>query len=293
MPRNIPSQPSARSTVPTPAASMSASRTAAWRRSTGRRSNPVTDGYICAKVRRYPRTRLRARSPAPSGVRKGAKGLAQFRARVVGRGAAAHRRSHARHRGAVGRRVDPSLLVRRIERTADAGHQRRHALPPPGRLAARAHGVRGGNRRGQRCACTERWRRSPTWTSATPRLIVVWGANPSASGIHLVPHIREAQRRGAKLIVVDPRTTQLARHADIHLPIRPGTDLPVALAIHRHLFETGGADSEFLSTHTRGADRLRAKARDVDVRARSRRGGRRRAADRGGRGALRVHESRP
>jgi anaerobic selenocysteine-containing dehydrogenase len=92
------------------------------------------------------------------------------------------------------------------------------------------------------------------------RLIVVWGCNPSASGIHLVPHIREAQRRGAKLIVVDPRTTQLARHADIHLAIRPGTDLPVALAIHRHLFETGRADSQFLSMYTRGADRLRAKA---------------------------------
>ena len=92
------------------------------------------------------------------------------------------------------------------------------------------------------------------------RLIVVWGANPSATGIHLVPHIREAQRRGAKLIVVDPRTTQLAKHADIHLAIRPGTDLPVALAIHRHLFETGGANTEFLAAYTRGAERLRAKA---------------------------------
>ena len=92
------------------------------------------------------------------------------------------------------------------------------------------------------------------------RLIVVWGANPSATGIHLVPHIREAQRLGAKLIVVDPRTTQLAKHADLHLAIRPGTDLPVALAIHRHLFESGGANTEFLAAYTRGAERLRAKA---------------------------------
>src|SRR5439155_24678805 len=46
------------------------------------------------------------------------------------------------------------------------------------------------------------------------RLIILWGANPSASGIHLVPFIREAQRRGAALIVIDPRTTPLAKQAD-------------------------------------------------------------------------------
>jgi anaerobic selenocysteine-containing dehydrogenase len=51
-------------------------------------------------------------------------------------------------------------------------------------------------------------------------------------GIHLVSHIPEAQRRGATLIVIDPRTTPLAKQADIHLAVRPGTDLPVALSIH-------------------------------------------------------------
>ena len=61
------------------------------------------------------------------------------------------------------------------------------------------------------------------------RLIIIWGANPSASGIHLVPYIRDAQRNGATLIVIDPRTTALAKQADIHLAIKPGTDLPVAL----------------------------------------------------------------
>jgi anaerobic selenocysteine-containing dehydrogenase len=94
------------------------------------------------------------------------------------------------------------------------------------------------------------------------RVIVLWGANPSASGIHLVPYIREAQRRGARLIVIDPRTTQLAKQADIHLAVRPGTDLPVALAIHRYLFEDGGADAAFLAAHTRGAERLRERARE-------------------------------
>src|SRR5437870_1796977 len=64
-------------------------------------------------------------------------------------------------------------------------------------------------------------------------LIVLWGVNPSASGIHLVPYVREAQKRGAKLVVVDPRGPALARLADLHLPFPPGTDVAGALAIQR------------------------------------------------------------
>ena len=91
-------------------------------------------------------------------------------------------------------------------------------------------------------------------------LIVLWGVNPSASGIHLVPYVREAQKRGATLVVVDPRTTALARAADVHLPVKPGTDVAVALAIHRYLFANGHADEAFLREHTTGADRLRERA---------------------------------
>ena len=85
------------------------------------------------------------------------------------------------------------------------------------------------------------------------RLIVLWGANPSASGIHLVPYIREAQRRGAKLVVVDPRTTPLAKQADIHLAVRPGTDLPVALAIHRYPVRGRATPTRRSSARTRAA----------------------------------------
>jgi anaerobic selenocysteine-containing dehydrogenase len=94
------------------------------------------------------------------------------------------------------------------------------------------------------------------------KLIVLWGGNPSATGIHLIPYIREAQRRGAALVVIDPRTTPLAKLADVHLAVKPGSDLPVALAIHRYLFEESGADASFLAQHTTGGDRLREKARE-------------------------------
>jgi anaerobic selenocysteine-containing dehydrogenase len=94
------------------------------------------------------------------------------------------------------------------------------------------------------------------------RLIVLWGVNPATSGIHLVPYLREARKAGARLVVVDPRATSLASQADLHLPVRPGTDLVVALALHHYLFETGRADLDFLARHTTGADRLRERARE-------------------------------
>ena len=107
------------------------------------------------------------------------------------------------------------------------------------------------------------------------RLIIVWGVNPSASGIHMVPYLREAQRRGAKLVVIDPRTTPLAKNADLHLALRPGTDLPIALAIHRHLFEGGFADRAFLDAAH--AQRRAAERESAAMDVRTRRGRSRRA----------------
>ena len=92
------------------------------------------------------------------------------------------------------------------------------------------------------------------------RLIILWGVNPSTSGIHLVPYVRDAQKSGARLVVIDPRSTPLARQADLHLAPRPGTDVALALALHRYLFENGFADTKFLADHTKGAERLRERA---------------------------------
>jgi anaerobic selenocysteine-containing dehydrogenase len=92
------------------------------------------------------------------------------------------------------------------------------------------------------------------------KLIVLWGVNPSASGIHLIPFVKEAQAAGATLVVIDPRATSLAKKADLHLAVRPGTDLVVALALHRYMFENGHADTAFLDAHTIGAAELRQAA---------------------------------
>jgi anaerobic selenocysteine-containing dehydrogenase len=92
------------------------------------------------------------------------------------------------------------------------------------------------------------------------KLVVIWGCNPSASGIHLVEHVKRAQTNGGRVVVIDPRRTPLARQANLHLPVRPGTDLPVALAVIRELFARGWADEAFLAAHAAGADELRLAA---------------------------------
>lgn len=91
-------------------------------------------------------------------------------------------------------------------------------------------------------------------------LIVLWGVNPQATGIHLVPIIKRARKRGAKLVVIDPRRTALARQADLHLQVRPGSDLGLALGVARALFEGGHTDEEFLREHVSEVDAFRERA---------------------------------
>jgi anaerobic selenocysteine-containing dehydrogenase len=77
--------------------------------------------------------------------------------------------------------------------------------------------------------------------------LVVWGMNPSASGIHLVPRIRALLDRGGKLAVVDPRRIPLANQAHLHVAPLPGTDVALALALAHLAFRDGHADRAFLA----------------------------------------------
>ena len=115
----------------------------------GSRKNPVTDGYICAKVRQVRRARLRPRSPALSGGPQRPQGLRPVQARHVGRGARARRLALRAAKATAGAESILPLLLRRLERPADAGQHRRAAVAPLRHVAARAHGVRGADRRGQ------------------------------------------------------------------------------------------------------------------------------------------------
>ncbi|GDX82437.1 molybdopterin oxidoreductase [Deltaproteobacteria bacterium] len=92
------------------------------------------------------------------------------------------------------------------------------------------------------------------------QLVVLWGANPSASGIHLVPPLKRLRERGGTLVVVDPRRTPLAALADLHVAVLPGTDVPVALAMIHVAIRDGLADEAWLAAHSVGWATLRAAA---------------------------------
>jgi anaerobic selenocysteine-containing dehydrogenase len=89
------------------------------------------------------------------------------------------------------------------------------------------------------------------------RLIVLWGHNPASIGPHFMPFLREAQRRGAYVVVIDPRRTLTARSANEHLQPRPATDGALALGLLHVLFAEGLHDEPWLEAHTIGWRDLR------------------------------------
>ena len=91
---------------------------------------------------------------------------------------------------------------------------------------------------------------------ANAKCIVVWGANPKASNIHLVPFLKRAKALGAFIAVVDPVRNLSTKEADLHLAVRPGTDLPVALALIKLLHDADKLDHGFIDQHTRNVDPL-------------------------------------
>lgn len=72
------------------------------------------------------------------------------------------------------------------------------------------------------------------------RNIINWGRNFAVSSVHTIPIVREARRRGARVVTVDPIHTRTAGLGDQHLAVRPGGDIALGLAVGRRLFERGG-----------------------------------------------------
>jgi anaerobic selenocysteine-containing dehydrogenase len=98
--------------------------------------------------------------------------------------------------------------------------------------------------------------------------LVILGANPYASNGSLMTapdmpgRLRAIRRRGGKVVVVDPRRTQTARHADEHLFIRPGGDAFLLAAMVHTLFDENLVRLGRLAPHVSGVDEVRALVRD-------------------------------
>jgi anaerobic selenocysteine-containing dehydrogenase len=88
------------------------------------------------------------------------------------------------------------------------------------------------------------------------KLYLLWGHNPDASDFPLSLAIEENIRKGSSVIVIDPRRIPIADRAEMYLPIRPGTDGALALALINVIIEENLYDSGFVEKWTYGFDKL-------------------------------------
>lgn len=97
------------------------------------------------------------------------------------------------------------------------------------------------------------------WAIGDPeraRCIVLWGHNPNESNPPFAWRISASRKKGANLIVIDPRRTFFAQKADIHVQPRPGSDCALALGMMNVIIAEGLYDREFVEQWTVGFDRL-------------------------------------
>ena len=98
----------------------------------------------------------------------------------------------------------------------------------------------------------------------TANVLMLIGNNPLVSGLHGIGSIpgwqpgalKQAKARGLKLIVIDPRRTETAQQADLHLPIKPGTDAILLSGIIHWIVANDQHDSDFCDRFTEGLDGL-------------------------------------
>jgi anaerobic selenocysteine-containing dehydrogenase len=87
--------------------------------------------------------------------------------------------------------------------------------------------------------------RVPSADFKNTALLIIWGHNPYNSGRSNVVQIERAIKRGAKLMVIDPRFTPIAKKADLWLQIRPGTDGALILGLINLLIKEKRYDKIF------------------------------------------------
>jgi formate dehydrogenase major subunit len=90
--------------------------------------------------------------------------------------------------------------------------------------------------------------------------ILIIGGNPAeAHPVSLLHVFQGKERNNAPLIVIDPRFTRTAAHADLYIRIRPGTDVPMMWGMLWHIFQNGWEDKEFIRQRVYGMDEIRAE----------------------------------
>ena len=228
----------------------------------GSRANPYTAGVLCAKVpEAYPGfVHGEGRLTAPL-RRVGAKGQGRF-----------ERISWAQALDLVHERFSVVIAAHGPQAILPLNYAGPHGMLAGGSMDLRFFHRLGASLLDRRPLCggirTEAWVGTfgPTpgvrpEQAEHSKLIVAWGSNVTWSNLHIVPIINRARRAGAKLVVVDTRRTKIAEQADLHVALRPGTDVVLAWAMAAELERQGGLDREFIARHVAGFEDYMALAR--------------------------------
>ncbi len=229
------------------------------KRITGDPEQPFTAGFACAKVNRDAELVHSPERLATPLRRTGKKGEGKFAPiswdaaldEITGRWRAIIAESgplallgyaYSAHQGQMNR----GLLLGLFHALGDQPPRRRHGV---------RHLLRGSLEHDGR----PDWRRRPRGGRRQSDLIVSWGADLVATNVHFWAKVEAAQKRGVRLVVIDPRRSRTARQADWHLPIRIGTDAALALGVMHILARDGLVDRAYIAAHTSGFDRLEAE----------------------------------
>ena len=232
----------------------------------GSRSNPYTAGVICEKVAKYyPEFVHGARRLKQPLRRTGPRGSGQFE--VIGWDQAL------------------DITFEGISKAVDR-HGPQSVLPfnyagPHGQLAVGSMDLRFFHRlgasqldRGPLCGGVRGLAYSslfgtgpgmPPEQAADADVVAVWGNNVTVSNLHFARVLQAARKRGAKLVVVDPKRIRIAEQADLFVQIAPGTDAVLALAMAAELERRGAFNHEFIERWVHGFGEYMAEARKYSL----------------------------
>jgi len=95
---------------------------------------------------------------------------------------------------------------------------------------------------------------------AQSKLIIIWGCNSISTNLHHWHIVKEAQRGGAKVVVIDPYKSRTAKEADWHIMPKPGTDGALAMSLIHCIINGNLVDKDYVEHHTVGFDQLKERA---------------------------------
>ena len=232
----------------------------------GSKTNPYTDGVICNKVARY----------YPDFVHGGSR-LTHPLKRSGPRGSGEYRRIS----------WDEALdLVHEGFSQAIKAHGPESVLPfnyagPHGELAAGSMDRRffykmgatllnrgplcGGVRGGAYASLFGAAPGMPPEQVEHSGLVLVWGNNVTVSNLHLAPLLKQMRAKGGKLVIIDPKRIKIAEQCDMHVQLKPGTDVVLAMALAAELERREALDHGFIAEWVEGFDAFMTQARQYTV----------------------------